>query len=98
MAVLLGALLSAGQSASAAGEVTLRDGRWTAIIAPATLRVELRRGNVALPVSAGQASLGPVARLEPSERRLDWDLPEQRLAVSMRLQDEVLSVHLLAHR
>ncbi len=64
----------------------LRNDIWTVVVEPASLAVTATtRTGESLTLSNGQAALGEVAGLRQDERSATWDLPSQRVRVSMRL-------------
>lgn len=64
---------------------------------PATLEVTLRSGDrPAVPVSVAQTNLGRVANLERHATEAKWSLPERKVSVTLKLDENRLLAHVLA--
>ncbi len=79
--------------------VTLRNGHCVVDIAPGLLEVKMReRDHAEVLLSAAQTGLGPVVKLKTSEATAQWELPDLKLQVDMRLEERGLAVHFLSER
>jgi catechol 2,3-dioxygenase-like lactoylglutathione lyase family enzyme len=93
--LLLSCFLLACSSRAVAAPATVELGNrtWTVAIDPSSLAVSARVPQKrTVQVSAPQAGLGPVARLEQMPRQAKWELPERKVTVSVRLEDATLEV------
>ncbi|MFC1716915.1 hypothetical protein ACFL6S_24825, partial [Candidatus Poribacteria bacterium] len=86
--------LSAIGFAQAEPEVVLRSDSWTITINPNSLQViaEPVKGE-SIELSLPQQDLGPLESLEHTESEVSWELPQEGIAVSFRLDGAQLSAH-----
>ncbi len=88
-------LLAVGRSPGA--ETVIQDGACAANFDPATLEVSLRSGDhLPILVSVAQTNLGKVADLERQPNKATWSLPDRKVSVTLELEGNRLSAHVLA--
>lgn len=76
-------------------EIVLKNPFWTVAIQPSSLRVCARpNGRTEFELSVAQADLGPASNVEHTGERIQWQLPEESVTVSMRLDQSDLAVRI----
>jgi len=75
-------------------KIVLTSEEWTITIYPGLLQVMAEpKGKERIQISAPQENLSSVENLKQSGSKVSWELPEETLAISFRLDGETLSVH-----
>jgi hypothetical protein len=89
---VLSVLLALSTKADAVPEIAFASAAWKITIHPETLQVTATPTGSKTPlhISAAQPTAYRIANLKISGQQAQWDLPDAKLTVSMRLEGEVL--------
>ncbi len=78
-------------------EIILTNDLCKVSVNPDSFEIKLQpRDKPPIPLSTGQAGLGRISNLEKSATRATWEFSDQKLKVSLQLESDGLSVHLLS--
>ncbi len=95
--LVITALMALMAEAASAQEATLRGENWTLVVAPQTLAVSgTLIGGQQLSLSSPRATPLMVDDLRSEDRHLSWNLPQEKVAVDMRLDGDDLVVRFSA--